>query len=567
MKNNKKSPAGFFKAPTLSLRDVAACVFRRKWLILITLLTTVTATGVFAWLAQDKYESRIKLLVKNMRTENPVTTGKESILDRNEVSESQIISQIEVLKSRDLLEEVVKQTNLARPETADAEISQKDIEKAVRHLEKELQISPVKKANIIEISYSSGSPETAPLVLNKLAELFLEKHLKLHRPQGTSEFFKVQAEQYENDLRRAENRFSNFQQQKGAVEINRQKELTLTKLSEVSARLKDLDGKIEESDKRIAALEKQLDGMDERVKTQSRVIPNQYSVERLNTMLVELRNRRIQLLAKYQPEERIVKEVEEQIEQTTEALRKASQTTSIEQASDINPLRQRLETELSNLKIDQAGHLALRKNLLEQVRQNQEKLTKLTGVTTIHDDLSRQVKQAEETYQLYARKQEESQIEDALDEKKITNITIAEAPIVPLTPNKSSRVLIAVLGLSMGLMLAFGSAFISELFDQTFHTPRQLQAFTEFPVLATIPFQKSKQKDLSFERISEPLEEEILFEKDDLHEDYARNFYKSGIPVLARIRFDKPKRKNSGFEPDSGIFDEEEILVEKDDSD
>ena len=541
-------------------------MFRRKWLILITLLTTLTATGVFAWLAQDKYESRIKLLVKNMRTENPVTTGNETVLDRNEVSESQIVSQIEVLKSRDLLEEVVKQTSLARPEKADAGISQKDIEKAVLRLEKDLQISPVKKANIIEISYSSQSPETAASVLNKLAELFLEKHLKLHRPPGTSDFFKAQTEQYENDLRQAENRFSNFQQKKGAVEINRQKELTLTKLSEVSARLKDLDGKIEESDKRITALEKQLGGMDERVKTQSRVIPNQYSVERLNTMLVELRNRRIQLLAKYQPEERIVKEVEEQIEQTTEALQKASQTTSIEQASDINPLRQRLETELSNLKIDQAGHLALRKNLLEQVQQNQEKLTKLTGVTTIHDDLSRQVKQAEETYQLYARKQEESQIEDALDEKKITNITVAEAPIVPLTPNKSSRSLIAVLGLALGLMLAFGSAFVSELFDQTFHTPRQLQAFTDYPVLATIPFQQLKQKDLKVERSMEPLEEEILFDKENLQENYASHFYKSGIPVLARIRFEKTKQKISRFERDA-IFDEEEILIEKDDLD
>ena len=566
MKNNKKSPAGFFKAPTLSLRDVAACVFRRKWLILITLLTTITAAGVFAWVTPDKYESRLKLLVKNMRSDTPVTTGNGSFLDRNEVSESQIISQIEVLKSRDLLEEVVKQTDLARPETEGAEISKKDIEKAVFQLEKDLHISPVKKANIIEISYSSRSPETSALVLNKLAGLFLEKHLKLHRPPGTSEFFKTQAEQYENDLRQAENRFSNFQQQKGAVEINRQKELTLTKLSEVSARLKDLDGKIEESDKRIAALEAQLGGMEQRVKTQSRVIPNQYSVERLNTMLVELRNRRIQLLAKFQPEERIVKEVDEQIEQTTEALQKASQTTSVEQASDINPLRQKLETELSNLKVDQAGNLALRKNLLEQVQQNQGKLTKLTGVTTIHDDLSRQVKQAEETYQLYARKQEESQIEDALDEKKITNITIAEAPVVPLTPNKSSRSLIAVLGLSLGLMLAFGSAFVSELLNETFHTPRQLQAFTEYPVLATIPFQKSKQKDLSFERVSEPLEEEILFENEESHEDYARHFYKTGIPVLARIRFQQAKQKNSGFERDA-IFDEEEILIEKDDLD
>lgn len=528
----KKSPAGFLKAPNLSLRDIVAGFFRRKWLILITLATTLTATVVFALLTTDKYESRIKLLVKNMRTETPVTTGNESVLENNEVSETQIVSQIELLKSRDLLEEVVKQTNLARPAKEGEEISAKDIERAVFQLEKELQISPVKKANIIEISYTSESPQTPALVLNKLSELYLEKHLKLHRPPGTSEFFRTQAEQHQKDLRQAENRFSSFQQQKGAIEINRQKELTLVKLSEVSSRLKDLDGKIQDSDKRINALEKQLDGTNPRIQTQSRVIPNQYSVERLNTMLVEQRNRRIELLAKFQPDDRIIKELDEQIQQTTEALQKATQTTSVEHASDLNPLRQSLETQLSSLRVEQAGNLALRKNLLEQVQQNQDKLTKLAGVTTIHDDLSRQVKKAEETYQLYARKQEESQIEDALDEKKITNITVAEAPIVPLTPNKSSRTLIGVLGLSIGLMLSFGTAFVGELLSETFHSPRELQAFTEYPVLATIPLQKSSQKELSYEPNSEPVdEEEFEFEEGEMDDSFFRHFYKSGNAV------------------------------------
>src|SRR5687767_1271000 len=112
----KKRQAGFIKAPNLSLRDVAASLFRRKWLILITLATTLTATCVFAWLTPDKYESRMKLLVKNMRADAPVTAGDEKAPDKQEISESQIASDMELLKSRDLLEEVVKQTSLAKPE-------------------------------------------------------------------------------------------------------------------------------------------------------------------------------------------------------------------------------------------------------------------------------------------------------------------------------------------------------------------------------------------------------------------------------------------------------------------
>lgn len=523
-----KSQAGFLKAPSLSLRDVAASLFRRKWLIVTTLLTTVIATIAIAWATPDKYESRLKLLVKNMRADAPVTAGNESVSDRNEVSESQIASHIELLKSRDLLEQVVKQANLAEPEKPGESVTDKEVEKAIYRLEKDLQITPVKKANIIEVSYSANLPETSALVLNKLAELFLEKHLKLHRPPGTSEFFQTQAEEHERELRQAENRFSDFQQQKNVISIGQQKELTVSKLAEANSRLKDLDGAIQETDKRIAALVKQLDGLDKRVTTQSRVLPNQYSVERLNTMLIELRNRRIQLLAKYKPTERIVQEVDEQINLTTEALQKANQTTLVEQSSDLNPLRQTLETDLSKARIDQSGRLALRKNLLEQIQQYQAKLTGLEGATAIHDDLSRQIKQAEESYQLYAKKQEESRIADALDEKKITNITVAEAPIAPLTPNRGNRLLALVLGLSSGVLLAFGSAFISELLRETFHTPRELQAFTELPVLATIPMQNPGQTDLSFVPAEE---DELDIEEDVLDESFIRHFYKNKVQV------------------------------------
>jgi uncharacterized protein involved in exopolysaccharide biosynthesis len=413
---------------------------------------------------------------------------------------------MELIKSRDILTEVVKQTGLAKAKDPARGITDADTEVAVYRLEKDLVLSPIKKANFIEATYSSPSPQKAAEVLNKLGELYLDKHLKLHRPPGTSDFFKAQANQYQQDLKNAETSVSSFEQEKDAVDIDRQKELILARFTEVNGKLKDLNGKIAQDDKRIAALQTQLAGMDRRVVTQSRVLPNQYSVERLNTMLVELKNRRIQLLAKFQPEDRVVREVDDQIRETTDALQKAAGSTATEQASDINPLRQPLETELANVKVDQAGNVALRQNLEQQVQQYQTRLTELAGSTAVHNELSRQVKQAEDTYQLYSRKQEESQIEDALDQKKITNISIAEAPIVPQNPNHSGQILVVVIGLISGLLLSFGSAFVLELIRETFLTPRELQSFSGYPVLATIPMHGRRAKQKEFV-ISGPIDE------------------------------------------------------------
>jgi len=517
------------KAQSLNLRDIAVIVFRQKWLIALTFLTTAATAVILAYTMSDQYESRMKILVKNTRVEAPVTAERTGVFaDQSEISESQIVSEIELLRSRDLLEQVVRNTNLAQSETG-VTATEQDVERAVYKLEKDLQIAPVKKASFIEVNYTSKSPEVAANVLKQLADLYLEKHIRLHRPPGTSDFFKAQADQFGQDLRDSENKLSSFQKKSNVVSISQQKELGLSKFTETQARLNDLNGAIKETEQRIAEIEKQLGGTENRISTQKRIMPNQDSVERFNTMLVELRNRRTQLLAKFQPEDRLVKEVDEQIRTTETALAKASQTTYSEQSSDLNPLRQSLESELTKAKVEQVGRFALRDNLTAQVRLYQDQLSKLGSATTQHDDLSRQVKQADETYRLYAQKQEESRISDELDKQKISNVSIAEAPTVPRVPYKTNRPLTVVLGLVMGLLLGVGCAITAEFFRDTVHTPRELEAFTGIPVLATITrhSKHNGQVNLEFPE-SPPAEDDDDFFTLDADEDYTVEFLEAG---------------------------------------
>ena len=90
--------------------------------------------------------------------------------------------------------------------------------------------------------------------------------------------------------------------------------------------------------------------------TQSKQLPNQYSAERLNTMMVELQNKRTQLLTKFRPDDRLVKEVDEQIRTTREALAQGRiRRPRSKKRPILNPLRQTLETELSRARLDQSG--------------------------------------------------------------------------------------------------------------------------------------------------------------------------------------------------------------------
>src|SRR6195256_2316340 len=375
-----------FNGDAISLRDGASALFRRRGLVLFIFLTVVLGTALLTWILPNKYESRMKILVKNQRVDVAITpeatSGAPSGVD-NEVSESEINSEIELLTSRDLLTQVAKETSLGQPGPSrfwKKPMSEPEgIEKAANDLARELVIAPVKKANVISISYSANSPELAAAVLKKLGELYLEKHLKLHHPTGASDFFKDKAEQYETQLHESEKQLTNFQQDNRLVVLAQQKDLTLQKTAEAKAKLLESETAFNEATNRIKRIEQQLATRPKRIVTQSKSIPAQYSAERLNTMMVELQNRRTQLLTKFRPDDRSVREVDEQIRTTREALAKAEQKTAVEEATDLNPLRTSLETELSRAKLDQTGAQARRDTLTSQLQQYEGSLKKLEG--------------------------------------------------------------------------------------------------------------------------------------------------------------------------------------------
>jgi uncharacterized protein involved in exopolysaccharide biosynthesis len=485
---------------TLSVRDAASVWFRHKLLIAVTFLTIAVGTGVVTFLLPNEYESRLKILVKNLRTDVPITpertTGTNGSPVDNNVSETQINSEVELLTSKDLLNQVVGECGLdKRGPSLLQRLGLKEnpgtdaarIEVATERLAKDLNINPVKKANIVEITYSSSSPVVAAAVLRKLQDLYLEKHLKLHRLPGTYEFFKTQADLYEQQLRDAEKQLSTFQQSMNVVSLTQQKDLAVQKMTDGKSKLLETDAFLKEVDERINLLQQQMRTLQPRVVTQSRALPNQYSAERLNTMMVELQNRRTQLLTKFKPGDRLVKELDDQIQTTRNALEKASTETATEQATDLNPLRQTLAAELARAKVDQAGAQARHGSLAGQVRDYESQLSRWEGITAEYQDLSRRVKEAEGNYQLYEKKQEEARIADQLDQNKITNVSVAEAAVPSQLPARPNRALNLLLGIFLGAVVSIASVIAAEFFRENVQTARELELLSGSPVLATIP--------------------------------------------------------------------------------
>jgi uncharacterized protein involved in exopolysaccharide biosynthesis len=471
------------------LRDLTTALFRWKWMVFGCFFIIAAITTAVALLLPNQYESRMKILVKNSRADVVITPERtNSTYNANDVTETEINSEIELLNSKDLLEQVVRQSGTAVESSSWlSDSSVPPVERSVRQLEKDLSIKPVTKANIIEVSYTAKSPDVAATVLQNLSSLYLEKHLRLHRPPGTTEFFQSQANQYGEQLREAEAKLAAFRQQTNFVSLDQEKQLNLQKMADAQSRYLEAGAAVNEATERIGRLQQQLGTLAPRVTTLSRTMPNQYSVERLSTMLAELQNRRTQLLTKFQPDDRLVKEVDQQIHDTTSALDKATKFTAIEQASDLNPLRQTLEAELARARLEQIGQQARHIDIAKQVAEYKGALARLEHATTENTDLERQVKETEGNYQLYAKKREEARIADALDQQKITNVSIAEAPTVQRLPVKPNRPLTLALGLLLAAFVSVGSAIGAEYLRDTVHNAHELESLTSVPVIATVP--------------------------------------------------------------------------------
>lgn len=477
------------------ISDFAELVRRRKWLILITFMLVMCGVAAATFLRSKEYQTHLKILVKNERADMVVTPNSNSGSDYREVSETQINTEIELLNSENLLQQVAIKCGLERREHSYGKLEgdrrSVAIEKAVLRLQHDLKISPVRKADIIQVDYSSGDPRQAADVLRQLAESYLEAHLKVHATPGTYEFFSSQAARYRGDLEKAEAKLAEFRERNSIVMLKQQKEEALQKAADAESALMQADANIREYEYKGADTRQQLDAASPRVVTESRTVPNQFSVEHLDSILAELRNRRTQLLAKFRPGDRLVQETEQEIANTQVAFEKATNLTGVEQSTDVNPVHQALEIEVAKERAELVGVEARRVTLANQARIYHQQLMRLGNATASYDDLTRNQQEAEENYLLYTKKTEEARIAKLLDQQKIANVAIVGMPIEPHVPSAPNIPLNLALGVVLAGFVSFGLAFgmeylqVSEHF-QVGNPPSIITAFGRRPLLGAL---------------------------------------------------------------------------------
>jgi len=144
--------------------------------------------------------------------------------------------------------------------------------KAVLKMEtKDLQVIPLNASDIIKSPIKLNRRNSPAQVLKELGDLYLAKHTTIRRPQGTSDFFQHQAQQYKTEMEASEGQLVNFTEKTGIVSADFEKQVALQKINDFDLTLQQTRASIAETEKRLGTLQAEGGTVPERVTTQIKV--------------------------------------------------------------------------------------------------------------------------------------------------------------------------------------------------------------------------------------------------------------------------------------------------------
>jgi uncharacterized protein involved in exopolysaccharide biosynthesis len=512
---------------TKSLRDFLHFLFKRRTRILIFFFVTVILVTIGAFFIKPVYEAQAQILVKIGRESVylPATQGMDPVVnyDRRE----QINSEIEILKSRSLSQKTlaaIGPTNVYKDlENEDQNFLERflkslknkkwgpisrliqtndepsihvkkdqKLNSALLNFRNSLIIEEAPRSNLINVKFRHEDPYMSAEVVNKLASIYLDHHLDVHKPQQSNDFFRQQFEFQKQKMQKAEEKLETLKRENNITSLEEQREILLRQTAEKRVAVDRTLSQEAETRNRIVGLKQQLDMTPETIAQEKEVVHNPYLISNLQARLVELELNEKQLLTKYKESSRLVQNIREEIRLVREKLSEHESKQYGTTRSGINPTYQRLKDELLRNEAELRSLRARRMTLSNQLKDYQRDLEKLNQIEVHHNQLQQELEVDRQNYRLYLTKFEESRISDAMDTEKISNVSLIEPAQPPLKPKGPKKRLFILMGLFLGVFGGLGFAIFSEYLDDSFERPEDVEEFLEAPVLTSIPKLKVK---------------------------------------------------------------------------
>ncbi|HGY55373.1 MAG TPA: polysaccharide biosynthesis tyrosine autokinase [Caldithrix abyssi] len=480
----------------VSLNDYLRILYRSRWLIIISFIVVFSATVFYTFTTDPEYEASTTLIIQS--------TGvmERSLFDFDYFgNRSTLISnQVEILKSRNLAEQVVKRLDLSdvrdslrlfQPNEEGEYLSLRDM---VSILRGNMQIDHKKDTDVITLTYVAESPFAAAYIVNTIADEYQLLNTKANRVQlnELKDFVEQQVAKKEEELRLSEERLRDYQEQEKLTNLDEETAELVNTLATYEAKLEEAQISLQATLEFKKSLEEQLNERRESLSSEISQISTPYlrSLQEQLAMAVAERTKYV-IAIETEAEDANRRFFESNIhlyDEKINALRKklqeeAKKISSSSMVSDPFQLTQELVSKLLTSEAEIKAGTAKINALQEVVNQYSQKLDALPAKVLELARLERRRKVDEQTYILMVTKLEETKIQAAAQNRNVYVIDKAIEPLEPVRPKKKLNLLLGVL---IGLGLGVGLAFVREYFDNSVKSPEELEQLG-FNVLTSIP--------------------------------------------------------------------------------
>jgi len=467
----------------LTFEDILNIFKKRFWWFFLTVVVTVTITLLYLLNATPIYEATSTLKI------DPSQQSSVADIFGTQMggSSSKISTEIELIKSRRNLEQVIENLSLMEYFKAKSENSEEVTKNSViRTLSEMITVSPVSDTNIVKISVQSEDQQLASEIANNLVLVYndLLKSLSQNAYTARRRFIEEQIPIAEKDLNIAQDNLRKFKEENSIFLLDEEAKAILQFLVSYDQQINTYQVQLQEANVRIQTLNSMLENMDQEIISSETISINPV-VSNLRNQIVNIQVQLAGLEGTRSSNDPDVLRLKEELNQAQEMLRNEITTIVTSQVKTSNPQYTSIYSQLIQ---EEAKRQVLQGTIqsITTIRNNyQNQLNQLPALEQRLMDFEREVKVKENLYVLLLEKLEEAKIAEA---GVIGTANIIDSAYVSPNPVKPNKTLTAAIGGVLGIFLGILVIFLVEYMDKKIKDEKELKSVVkDKPILGRIP--------------------------------------------------------------------------------
>ncbi len=458
----------------LNLATIWRVISEWRWLILAVVAAGVAGSIIVTLLTTPLYRATAVLELNPPQVE--VTDDDSQSGFRGAGDPFTFLStQYGLLKSRSLAERVAQEMNLA----SNAEVVPQDIDRAARQkiaagvLVGNFSVNPVPDSRLVEIGFSSPSPQLAAQITNSFADNFINSNLE-RRYEASSyarDFLQKQIRKVKEELERSERQLVAYAQQQGIINTASGENGAGDTNSLQGASLIALNGALAAAQtKRIAAEQKfrQAGAAGDPAEVSQ-------NTSQMRQQLAGLQAEYQEKLTSFKPDYPDMVRLRTKMEALEQQIRKEARTIA--------------GARTGTLAAEYQAAVAEERSIQASVNRLRGAVLNLRGRSIEYNILQREVDTNRTLYEGLLQRYKEIGVAGGVGTNLVSVVDRAEVPGSPYKPNLILNLLI---GLGIGLTLGVAAALALEFINDTIKNPDDVRDKLHLASLGVIPRKKGQ---------------------------------------------------------------------------